>query len=288
MKKLLLASALILSLNAKIVDKVIASVNNIPITSYDLQTVINQTHLNKQQALNYLIDQKIIDSEIKKRGISVDDYEIAEAMSQIAKRNNMSLFEFKNILMQKGELKKFRNQIKQNLLKQKLFAQIVNSKLHITPQEIKNYYNTHKNEFTIFDTVQATEYMANNPEVLKNLFKNPFYNDKNIISKTVVLSSKNLPLDKIYLFKNTKVNSFTPIINDGLSYVTYYVVNKEGKRVLPFDEVKNIIANELINQKRNRILREYFNQVKNRADIKFYNWQLLFLISPSIFLNPLS
>jgi len=271
MKKLLLASMLILSLNAKIVDKVIASVNGEPVTSYDIQTLINNTNLNKKQALNYLIDQKIIDSEIKKRGINVDDYEIEEAMGKIAKRNNLSLFEFKNILMQRGELEKFRKQLKQNLLKQKLFAQIVNAKLKITPEEIKDYYNTHKNEFSVFDTIQVTKYTANNPEILKTLFDNPFYNNKNITAKTLVLSSKDLSLDKIYLFKNTKVNHFTPIVNEGLSYVTYYIISKNGKRVLPFNQVKNIIANELIAKKRDRILKEYFNQVKNRAEIKFYN-----------------
>jgi len=271
MKKLFISIILMFSLNAKIVDKVIASVNSEPITSFDVQTIINNTNLNEKQALNYLIDQKIIDSEIKKRGINVDDYEIEEAMGKIAKRNNLSLFEFKNILMQRGEFEKLREQIKQNILKQKLFSQIVNAKLQITPEEIKTYYNAHKNEFSVFDTVQVTKYIANNPEILKILFNNPFYNNKNITAKTLVLSSNNLRLDKIYLFKNTETNHFTPIINEGLSYITYYIISKNGKKILPFNQVKNVIANNLISKKRDKILKEYFNQIKNRAEIKFYN-----------------
>jgi len=288
MKKILLFLIIFLVLDAKIVDKIVAVVNNEPITLYDLKTTMNKTHLDKKRALNFLIDQKIIESEIKKRGISVDDYEIEEAMSKIANKNNMSLFEFKNILMQRGELKQFKEKLKQNLLREKLFSQIVNSKLKITPEEVKSYYETHKNEFSTFDTIQVTKYSANNPEILKNVFTNPYFNNKNIKVSTEVLSAKNLPLDKLYIFSNTKVNSFTPIVSEGMNYVTYYIVDKKGKRVLPFDEVRNIIVNKLIAQKREKILKDYFNHIKNRANIKIYNWQLLFLISPSIFLNPFS
>ena len=271
MKKLFLAFLLTFSLDAKIVDKVVASVNGEPITSYDIENTSKKLNLPSNQALNYLIDQKLIDSEIKKRGISVDDYEIDEAMDKIAKRNNLTLFEFKNILMQRGEFQKFKQKIKQDLLKQKLFASIVNAKLKITPDEIKNYYNSHKDEFSIFDSIQVVKYTSKNPQILKNLYNNPFYTDKNIITETKVYKWNELPLDKLYLFKNTKEGAFTPVINEGLSYSTYYIAKKEGRAVLPFDKVKNIIANKLIQEKRNEILKEYFDKIKNRADIKIYN-----------------
>ena len=93
MKKILLASLIFLSLNAKIVDKIVAVVNNSPITSYDIKTLQNNLHINKNQALNMLIDKKLIQNEIKKRGISVDDYEINDAMRNIAKRNNKNRVE---------------------------------------------------------------------------------------------------------------------------------------------------------------------------------------------------
>jgi len=270
MKKLIFVFLISLSF-AKIVDKVVASVNGEPITSYDIQETAKELHIPSNKALNYLIDQKIINSEIKKRGISVDDYEINDAMEKIAKRNNLTLFEFKNILMQRGEYEKFKEKIKKNLLKQKLFASIVNAKLKITPKEIKNYYDTHKGEFSIFDTIQVVKYTSNNPESLKKLYNTPFLSDKNIKSETKIYKWNELPLDKLYIFKNTKIGEYTPIINEGLSYSMYYVSNKKGKVYLPFDKVKNIIANKLIEEKRNQILKEYFDKVKNRADIEIYN-----------------
>ena len=270
MKKIFFIILIAFSLNAKIIDKVVASVNGEPITSYDIQVTSKKLNIPKNQALNYLIDQELIKSEIKKLGITVDAYEIDEAMNKIAQRNHLTLFELQNILMQKGEYKEFKKKLKENLLKEKLFENIVNSQLKITPQQIKNYYNTHKNEFSIFKTIQVVKYSANNPEILKKLFNNPFYSDKNIISQTEIYQWNKLPLNKLYLFKNTKVGQYTPIVNEGLSFVTYYIVNKKGKVYLPFNRVKNIIANQILQEERNRILQDYFDEIKNRADIKIY------------------
>jgi len=270
MKKLLLF-LLFLSLHAKIVDKVVAVVGNTPITSYEVETLANRLHISKNKALNLLIDKKMIENEIKKRGIEVDDYEVEEALDKIAKRNNLTLFEFKNILAQRGMLDKVKKEIKENLLKQKLFSQIVNSKLNVSDIEVKNYYENHKNEFSVFKTIQVTKYQANNPELLKRLFTNPYYNNPQIKVKTEVFSSDELSLDKLFLFKNTKEGEFTPIVNEGLSYVTYYVANKKGKVYLPFDKVKYAIRNKLLQEKRNEILNDYFNKIKNSIDIEVYN-----------------
>ena len=270
MKKILIASLVFLSLNAKTVDKIVAVVNNNPITSYDVQTLENQLHVDKNQALNMLIDKKLIQNEIEKRGISVDDYEIDDAMRKIAKRNNMSLFEFQNILTQKGELQKFKKKLKENLLKQKLFAEIVNAKLKITPQDIKKYYQTHKEEFAVFQNIQVVKYSSNNPEILKKLSNNPYFNSPNLNVSTKTYSYNELPLDKVYLFKNTKVGQFTPVVNEGLNYVRYFISDKKGKVYLPFDKIQNVIAQQLATQKRNEILKEYFDRIKNRADIQIY------------------
>ncbi|AZV47471.1 hypothetical protein C3L23_09400 [Nautilia sp. PV-1] len=269
MKKLLFTLGLVILLNAQVIDKIIATVNNIPITSYEVDTTAKKMNISKQKALNYLLDQKLIQSEIKKRGIEVDDFEVENAMEKIAKQNGLSLFEFKNILMQKGELDKVKKQIKQNLLKEKLFDQIVQTKLNISDDEIKNYYKNHKNDFKVFNTVQVTKYSANNKEILNKIKSNPLAN-ANVKTSTQVYSYNELPVGLLFLFKQTKVGEFTPIINDGLGYSMYFIDRKDGSAYIPFDKVKNAIANKIAAEKREMILKDYFSKLKNRAYIKFY------------------
>jgi len=272
MKKLIKAIIITFSfLNAKIIDKVVASVNGEPITSYEINQTYNQLKIDKIKALNYLIDKKILEEEIKKRGISVDEFDVENTLEKIAQKNGMSLFEFKSVLKERGELEKLTLQIKENLLKEKLFSQIVNSNLRVSDEEIKNYYQNYKNEFTTFKNIQVVAYYSKIPQKLEEVKKSPLISDKNIITETKVFEYNEVPLNLMYLFKNTKQGEFTPIINNGANYVTFYIVRKDGKVELPLKDVKNLVANKIIKEKRDRILKEYFSKLKNQADIKIYN-----------------
>ena len=270
MKKIIFCLVLIFLLHAEVVDKIVATVNNIPITSYEVKKVSENLNISHDKALQILLDQKLIQSEIKRRGIEVDDFEIENALEKVAKQNGLSLFEFKNILMQKGQYKQFRNKIKDDLLKEKLFDEIVQTKLKITPEEIKNYYENHKDEFKVFKNIQVTKYRANNKQILNKVKKNPLAN-ANVKTETAVYDYNELPLGLLFLFKQTKVGDFTPVINDGLNYSMYYIARKDGNNYIPFDKVKNVIANKLAAEKREIILKDYFNKLKNKAYIRFYN-----------------
>jgi peptidyl-prolyl cis-trans isomerase SurA len=271
MRRVFFLSLIILNLNAKIVDRIIASVEGIPITSYELKNFEKESNLSKNKALNILIDEKLIESEAKKRGISIDDFEVEEEMEKLAKQNGMDLFQFKNILMQRGEFEKLKKKIKDNLLKRKLFRDIVQTKLKITEDDLKDYYKTHKDEFRVFDSIQVIKYSANNPEILKEIRKNPLMNSAVVSSKRLILNSDNMPLGMVFLFKNLKEGDYSPIINEGINYSMFYVVKKEGEKILPFDRVKNLIYSKLIEKKQEMILKNYFERLKNRADIEIFN-----------------
>ncbi len=271
MKNILFLVLVFSFVKAEIVDRVVASVNNEPITSYDISQVVKNKNLSAEDALNYLIDKKILDEQIKKFGISVDEFDIENAMEKIAKQNGMSLFEFKTFLQEKGKLEEFKNQLRDSLLKDKLFKAIVSSKLRVSPEEIKSYYENHKEEFSTFKTVQVIAYYSNNPQTLEKIKKSPLISQNGVSSKTEVFEYSELPLNLMYLFKNTKVGEFTPIMNNGTNYIMYYVARKDGKVYLPPEKVKNIIASKIIAQKREEILKSYFAKVKNQANIKVYN-----------------
>ncbi len=269
MKRILLTLSAAVLLSAEVIDKIVATVNDIPVTSYEVAKLAKNLKISDSKALGFILDQKLIQSEIKKRGIEADDFEIENAMEKIAKQNGLSLLEFKNILMQKAQYDKLRKKIKEDLLKEKLFNQIVQTKLNISEEEIKNYYDNHKNDFKTFKTIQITKYSANNKKILNEIKKNPLSNT-NVQTSTQNYTFDKLPIGLVFLFKQTKQGEFTPIINDALGYSMYYVEKKEGETYIPFGKVKTAIANKLAAQKREMILKEYFNKLKNRAYIKFY------------------
>ena len=273
MKKIFMFIGLIVFLNAEVLDKIVATINDMPITSYEVEKLSKQLNIDKNRALNILLNQKLIESEIKKRGIVVDNFELENALEVIAKRNGFSLFEFKNILMQRGDYQKLINQIKNDLLKNKLFDEIVQTKLKIDDNEIKNYYQNHKNEFKVCKKIEVVKYSANNKALLEKIKQNPL-SIKNLKVENKIYYANELPLNLLFLFKETKDGAFTPIINESNErgyYSMFYVTKKENYYYLPFEKVKNLITNKLINKKREKILKEYFSKLKNKAYVKFYN-----------------
>jgi hypothetical protein len=190
-------------------------------------------------------------------------------MENIAKRNGLTLYEFENILSQRGELEQFKRKLKETLLKEKLFNEIVKNRISISPQELKNYYENHKDEFSVFRTIQVVKYTSNNPQILSKVKQNPL-EVKGINVENKVFFYNELPVGLMFLFKNTPVGEFTPVVNEGINYAIYYIARKDGTVILPFEKVKNTIANKLANLKREEVLKEYFVKLKNRAKIEIY------------------
>jgi hypothetical protein len=259
MKKIILILSF-LFLKAEVVDKVIGVVNNLPITSYELKETEKKMNLSQKEALNYLINSKLIEYEIKKHNIFVDDYDVEEVISKIAQRNGISSFEFKEYLVSRGKYHSFLENLKKEIAKERLFDEIVKQELKVNDKKLKNFYKKHKGRYTIFQTIKVRVYKAPTPKALNSMMFAPL--------KTY--SYKNLPMNLLFLFKNTKVNTFTPIIEEGLMYKRFYIEKKEGKAYLPFEKIKKIVLNDYIVYKREKILKEYFNKVKNRADINIF------------------
>jgi peptidyl-prolyl cis-trans isomerase SurA len=106
---------------------------------------------------------------------------------------------------------------------------------------------------------------------LKKVKENPLMNSPVVSSKTLILNSDDMPLGMVFLFKDLKEGEYTPVFNEGISYSMYYVVKKEGKKLLPFEKVQNLIYSKLAQQKQEIILKNYFDRLKNRADIEIFN-----------------
>ena len=144
--------------SAEVVDRVLATVNQQPITLYDLNRVIssynkemgklpqarqrkaNQEEL-KREALNHLIEEALLNQEIEKQGIKVTDQEVSEAINTILKRNQISQEELRKELSQKGgTLEGYREEIRDQLKKFRFVAQVLGSKVKVNDEDLNSFY----------------------------------------------------------------------------------------------------------------------------------------------------
>lgn len=138
----------------QLADAIIAVVNNEVITRQELLerlNVVERRMKNQGIALpppnefqSQLLERMIVDRAqlqlAKESGIRVDDTMLDRAIMRIAEQNQLSLQNFRNRLEQDGTpFNKFREEIRQEIILQRLREREVDNKLQIAESEVDNY-----------------------------------------------------------------------------------------------------------------------------------------------------
>lgn len=135
-------------------DSVIAVVNNEVITQSDLdsqvrivQNQLERSHTQvpnkkdlQRQVLNHMIDQSLELQQAKQMGIDVDTASVNASVAQIAQQNGMTLDQFQKVIQQQGmSYNAFRNDVRNQMIVNKLQQQEVAPNVTISQQEVDNY-----------------------------------------------------------------------------------------------------------------------------------------------------
>ncbi|RTZ94139.1 MAG: hypothetical protein DSY91_00790 [Deltaproteobacteria bacterium] len=227
MTSLLLISIAILGLggmaSARIVDRVVAKVNERIITLSDVKRearVLKLEHpdkfgsldINNPQALKFFVNQMIstilIEDELKKIGRGVSNKEVDAAYDSIKKKNKMTDEQFKKFLKQKGlTLEEYRIALKQRIERVRFFNLVVKSHIDITDEQVKAYYDKHRDEFGGGEKVRIAQIFVPVP---RDLPKESRLARQNLIMKiegelfkgkdffTLIKKYKNDPLVRVF------------------------------------------------------------------------------------------
>lgn len=160
-KTLLLLSLLLpFQAHAEVVDRVVAVVNEDVITLSELneegksyfqaiiknvpsQQVESEMQRARQEVIKHLIEQLLITQRAKKFDIVISDEEVNQTIDSILERNNITIEQFHQELHAKGtNEKKYRKTLEQQLLKSRLLNLEVRSRIVITDEKIKEYYDS--------------------------------------------------------------------------------------------------------------------------------------------------
>lgn len=256
--------------HANMINGVALSVNEVPITLYDIDKTIQDKGINKAEAVSLLVDEVLYNNQMEKENISVDIFELNDYLERIAKSNGMDLYTFKSVLRQQNQnYEAFEANTKKEIMKRKLAAKIVQGNLKIaTEDDLKIYYENNKNKFSTASSIEVTQYSSKDRRALQVISKNPMANVEGIAKSDFNLEQDKLNSQLKFLLNDTTIGSFTPIVTAQQQYVMFYVKNKNGVEVLPFEEVKEKIFNTVMNEREQKFLKDYFEKLKLTADIK--------------------
>ncbi|APW64363.1 peptidylprolyl isomerase [Poseidonibacter parvus] len=271
MYKLIIAFLLSSTLGfAGVVNAIALTVNDDPITLYDIDKTMLTKKVDKNQAVSLLVDKILYDQLIQKYNIQADIFDVNAYIEKLAASNNMDLFAFKSIVRQKyPDYSVFEDEAKTIVTRQKLIKKLVQGNLKIASEEdIKLYYENNQNKYTTAKTVEVVQYLSNKKASLIATVKSPLLVPNDVQRNPLVLEVKQLDPQMQYLLNNTAQNSFTPIFTANKMYNTLFIIKKEGTDTLDFEVVKNKVFNEVMSLREKKYLKDFFEKQKLTADIK--------------------
>lgn len=175
---LLIAFMLPFPVHAKIVERVIAVVNDDIITQSELDFIlfnrerelVQMFKLDRQQAkerlqqekhklLDEMIRRHLLIQEARKKKLDISEDELNETINRIKKQQNIeSDKEFENALLAEGyTLYSFREETKKKLMMEKLMAQEIGAKIEIVNSDIEKFYQENRDQFPDPDKTSLTD-----------------------------------------------------------------------------------------------------------------------------------
>lgn len=255
---------------ASVINGIALTVNDEPITLYDIDKTMAVNKIGKNEAVGLLVDKILFEQLVQENNISADIFDINEYIEKLANANGMDIYSFKAIVKQKyPDYSVFENEAKNVVIRQKLVQKIVKGQLAIaTEEDMQLHYEKNKNEYLTAKSYEVIQYSSKNKNSLINTIKNPLVLDSDVQRANISLKTENLQAQMQFLLNETQVNSFTPIFTANQQFITLFVVKKEGSTPIAFESVKAKIFNDIMSLREKMYLKDYFEKQKLTADIK--------------------
>ncbi len=272
MKKILtLLTFAIVSSQAQIIDAIAIDVNGEPITTLEIQAVQAKLHMSKKAAVEALIKDRLEKSAIEKANIEVSPQEVEEKIEQIASARRLTIDDMKRALAKNGlTWEEYKKQLTTEIKKEKFFMKEIASSIpRPTDEDLKLYYETHKDKFSsqAISQISMIEYSSNSSQRLLQAMQNPMMQIDGVTQKSILASSNEMNPMLYNLINSTPTGHFTKPINTGRGFVAYYIKSKSAQSG-GFETIKNQVAMAWMQEERAKATQNFLNKLKNSADIR--------------------
>jgi peptidyl-prolyl cis-trans isomerase SurA len=295
----------------ELVNKILVTVNSEIILQSDLKKLqarinkpgsIDETLLlgepvaslknNEKAQLDFLIREKLVESEIKRQNLSVTDERVDNELSQLAKKNQMTNAEFAKVLAKQGyTVEEYKEVLKARVERQSFFESEIISKLRITDEDAYGEYQAknpgHRpstSEFKIaqiffspskgspaaaFSRAQAALTKIHNGETFEDVANR--FNETPGAAKDGYMGAFRAGefLPELERVVNTlEPNEVSDVIKSSAGFHIVKVLSKTTILDPSFVKVKELIKASLVEKNFQRQLKNWFESKKQDAYIK--------------------
>ncbi|OPA76475.1 hypothetical protein BFG05_04610 [Campylobacter pinnipediorum subsp. pinnipediorum] len=271
-KKIFLASLVCsLGLASQMINGIAATVEDEPITTFEVESVKDQLKVDDKKALDILIRDRLEQVQIRALGIVASPFEINQKIESIAKQNGFTMAQFRNEIEHKQNINynDFKNNIQKTILQEKLYKSIfADVGKNITEDTAKAYFEANKQNFSVFKNIKVMIFKSNSEDKLKKQMNAGTKAIDGVSVQTLSFDYKNINPRLASLLANTNNNSFTQILKGEKTFDMFYVLEKNGIQTPDYESMKEQVASMLYSSEQERAAYEYFEKLKAKTKVK--------------------
>ncbi len=144
--------------SAVVLDRIKAVVNNEAVTERDLTLAMHRSMgtggkkmmmLNRKEALDDIIQEKLMSQAMGKSNIAVNEEDISRAMRNVMAQHGMSTTDqLRSVVAKQGlSFDQYRENLKRHIQQIKFINQQIGSQIKISDQDLEDYYQQHMKKF---------------------------------------------------------------------------------------------------------------------------------------------
>jgi parvulin-like peptidyl-prolyl isomerase len=298
---------------AALIDGIAAIVNNDVITEHELmgplelyqQTLPKNMEASekekilkeaKQVFLNRLIDNALVMQEAKRLGIGVKDEEVQSSVQDFIKKQNMTLEQFKSGLKKEGgSYEQYCKEAGEHLIRMRLAAREIKSKITVSDDEIGEYYGKHRGIYEGREAVKLRQILFPLPPkgdgkivhvqkkkaeaIAKKLKSGESFST--VMQEGIALGADpNALADLGFIEKGTmlrevedvafrlQIGEFSPVISSQAGFHIIQVVDKRGAGIKPLSAVREEIIEEISKVKIEKKFQDWIQEVRKGSYIE--------------------
>ena len=297
----------------EVIDRIVAVVNSDIITLYDLNRAFKPYEDNikalryapekerqtlfqvRKDLLDQLVDSKLADQEIERAQISVDERDIDKTIERMKEARSFTDEQLREGLARQGmTMAEYRKEIKEQILRTKLVNREVKSKIVITEEDIKAYYDSHQDEYAgekkyylynIFvrlppeaDTLQNESALRQIEEAMAKLNQGVSFVDLvgQLKDSTSRVQGADLGLYRLEELSaqlqgavaKLKAGEFSEVLRTDFGPQIIYVEKIQQTPTKSLDEIKSEIEEVLYNESVDNRYQDWLDELRKRSLIK--------------------
>jgi peptidyl-prolyl cis-trans isomerase C len=274
--------------------RVVATVNGDPITLAEFQERLARAGFKpdkevepqvKEELLNRLVERKMLLREAQRRRIKIGLPDINKRIDSFRADQGQ---EVKGVLAGQGiDFEKWKNDVWEDLMIERLLAHDVNNKVAVSGAEIRKYYQNNPQQFERSEQVRVRQIVVSSEaeaqQVLEQLQDTPDFaaiaRERSTAPEAVLggdlgyFSRGDMPAEFNVVFTLPK-GGVSGVVKSPYGFHVFKLENKRPAGLLGLEEASPSIREKLTHEKQDRRYQQWFKELRSRTKFEV-NYQAL-------------